>query len=161
MPYCFTTKDIALDVANSMMADESAKDVSTDALNIIIDALQPVQEFPGILEKMKEVKTFMTSKCKTLAGNDIVAMMNRPSDEKVDIYKLKHAMQHCGAWTPQMLDGLDKLLHRNITDLIAKAMCMSGPTGVVSDPQSISFRTESKSTSLREEWCCSICSSTI
>ncbi len=119
---------MGLGMATAMMADESAKDTSTDALTIILDALQTVQEFPGVLEKMKEVKTFMTSKCKTLAGNDIVAMMHRP-DEKVDISKLKHAMQHCGPWTPQMLEGLDMLLYRNITDLIAKAMCMSGSTG--------------------------------
>ena len=77
-----------------------------------------VQEFGGVLEKIKEVQNFREDMCKLLASNDLAVMMAAPSNVKLDIARVKQALHSAGALSPELTAPLDAFVRKHIEELL-------------------------------------------
>lgn len=88
LPECTLTKAFALKMAKAAMTGELVF-MDSDTNQEILTALNTVQSYPDVQEKIKEFQTWITKNSKSLASNDLLKLMSIREGQPVDVSRTR------------------------------------------------------------------------
>lgn len=69
--------------------------LNSDFTGSLMDCLDLVSDYDGVVEKQRELKQFMTDNKKTLSGLDLLNLMKQTDSTKIDLSQLKTCLASC------------------------------------------------------------------
>lgn len=111
-----------MNMASSLISSRSmASDTwDSDNINAIMNALLLVENYPGVMERQRELQVWAVRKAKSIAANDLLKVMTS-SEQKLNLAAIKHNFDNAGAWTDPMWEQFPSFLRRLIQSLVMQA----------------------------------------